>query len=66
MVSCSDSPFLIDECSGEKSITLKPNFFAACSKDNFVRVLGSQNKRQTVLFLLRDIFGHCSFISVVR
>ena len=47
-MSSNDSPFFIEELSGEKSKTSKPYFFAACSNDNLVLVLGSQNKRQIV------------------
>ena len=48
-MSSNDSPFFTEECSGEKSKTLKPSFFAACSKESLVLVLGSQNKRHIVL-----------------
>ena len=48
IVSSKVSPFSIEEPEGEKSSTLKPKDFAACSNDNFVLVLGSQNNKQIV------------------
>ena len=60
IVSSSDSPFSIEECEGEKSITSKPSFFAACSKESFVLVLGSQKIRQTV-FLEPPNSGQSSY-----
>ena len=67
IVSSNDSPFFIEELSGEKSKTSKPNFFAACSNDNLVLVLGSQNKRQIVFPTPTcSIFGHLLRILEVR
>ena len=48
IVSSKVSPFFIEELAGEKSSTLKPKDFAACSNDSLVLVLGSQNNKQTV------------------
>ena len=36
-----------EELAGEKSSTLKPKDFAACSNDSLVLVLGSQNNKRT-------------------
>ena len=67
IVSSNDSPFFSEELSGEKSKTLKPNLFAACSKESLVLVLGSQNKKQTVLPAPTcSIFGHLLRILEVR
>ena len=60
------SPFSIEELEGEKSITLKPKDFAACSKDSLVLVLGSQNNNQTVFPLpICSMFGQEFLISKV-
>ena len=63
IVSSRVSPFSIEELEGEKSSTLKPKDFAACSNDSFVLVLGSQNNKQTVFPLpVCSRFGQDSLI----
>src|ERR1039458_1811997 len=55
MVSERLSPFRTDETSGERSITLAPNFRAAVLKLNLVLVLGSKNA--VAIILSASVFG---------